>query len=93
MLELRFSLTLNVESDERMDIQVASDRMRKNMWAIEAYLVPVLGPIADGCLGLSGEENYYGILTFEPYQHLVNKSSLELEREEGCVQENVGDFL
>ena len=75
MLELRFSLTLNVESDEKIDIQIASDRMKKNMWAIEAYLVPVLGPIADGCLGLSGEENYYGITMVSLPSNPISTSS------------------
>ena len=67
--------------------------MRRNMWAVEAYLVPTLGPIADGSLGLSGEDDYYGILVFEPYQHLVKNPGLEMDREEGSVQENVGHSL
>lgn len=74
-LELRFSLIVNFDSDERIDIQVACDRMMKYMWAVEAYLVPALGPLADGCLGLRNEDEYCGILTFEPYQHLTNVSA------------------
>lgn len=90
MLELCFSLTLN---DERIDIQVASNCMQENMQAVEAYLEPALGPIANRSHGLSGKEDYYGILTFEPYQHMVDNAGLEMELEEGSVQENVGHFL
>lgn len=88
MMELRVSPLFRFE---RNDIKDASDRMQEEMQADEAYLVPALGPIADGYLGLSSEEDiYHGVLTFQPYQHLVDGSGLEMEREEGSVQENVG---